>query len=31
MERRHELTQIWADIILEGAPPADALLEGKRN
>lgn len=31
MERRRELAQVWADIILEGAPQADALLEGKRN
>lgn len=31
MERRRELAQIWADTILEGAAPADALLDGKRN
>lgn len=31
MERRRELAQIWADMILEGSAPADALLEGKRN
>ena len=31
MDRRRELAQIWADIIMEGAPAADTLLEGKRN
>ncbi|WP_260599894.1 tyrosine-type recombinase/integrase [Sphingomonas endolithica] len=31
MERRRELSQIWADIILRDAPPASSLLDGKRN
>lgn len=31
MERRRELAQIWADLILEGAPPASALMDGPRN
>ena len=31
MDRRRELAQIWADMIMDGAPHADTLLEGKRN
>lgn len=31
MDRRRELAQIWADMILVDAVPADQLLEGKRN
>ncbi len=31
MERRRELAQIWADMILADAPPAAQLLEGPRN
>lgn len=31
MDRRRELAQIWADMIMEGAPHPDTLLEGKRN
>jgi integrase len=31
LTRRKELAQIWADIILEGAKPAAALLEGPRR
>jgi integrase len=31
MERRTELAQIWADMILEGSPPAAELLDGRRN
>ena len=31
LERRRELAQIWADIIMEGASSAKSLLEGKRN
>ncbi len=31
MERRVELAQIWADMLLADAPPAATLLEGKRN
>jgi hypothetical protein len=26
MERRRELAQIWADLLLEDMPPAEALL-----
>lgn len=31
MDRRRELAQIWADMLLEGMPHADDLLEGLRN
>ncbi|SEJ02588.1 Site-specific recombinase XerD [Sphingomonas sp. OV641] len=31
MDRRVELAQIWADMVLADAPPAAALLDGKRN
>lgn len=31
MPRRRELAQIWADLILQDAPPAGDLLEGLRN
>jgi integrase len=31
MDRRRELAQIWADMILFDAPPAASLLEGLRN
>jgi integrase len=31
MERRVELAQIWADMLLAVAPPAAALLDGRRN
>ena len=30
LERRRELAQIWADMLLEGMPPAADLLKGKR-
>jgi integrase len=30
-DRRVELAQIWADMLLADAPPAASLLEGKRN
>lgn len=31
MQRRRELAQEWADLLLAGFPPAEALLEGKRH
>lgn len=31
MERRRELAQIWADLILDGASPASSLLDGPRR
>lgn len=31
LERRRELAQIWADMILADAPPAKSLLDAKRN
>ena len=31
MERRRELAQEWADMLMEGAAPASALLEGPRR
>lgn len=31
MERRRELAQIWADMVLHDAPTAASLLDGKRN
>jgi integrase len=31
IERRRELARIWADLLLEGRPPAAALLEGNRR
>jgi hypothetical protein len=31
LARRGELAQIWADLILAGAPPAAALLASKRR
>lgn len=31
MARRAELSQIWADLIMEGAPPAVELLQGPRK
>ena len=31
LARRRELSQIWADLILEGAPPAMSLLNGPRH
>lgn len=31
MPRRRELATIWADMLLDGLPPASALLEGKRS
>ncbi|MBY3564108.1 tyrosine-type recombinase/integrase [Rhizobium laguerreae] len=31
INRRKELAQLWADIILEGAPPASELLKGPRR
>ena len=31
IERRRELAQIWADLILEGAVPAEELLGGFRK
>jgi len=31
MGRRRELAQIWADMLLQGAPAAESLLKGKRN
>ncbi|QQV79066.1 integrase arm-type DNA-binding domain-containing protein [Sphingomonas aliaeris] len=31
MERRRELAQVWANLILNDAPPAVSLLDGKRN
>ena len=31
MARRRELAQLWADMVLEGLPPAASLLEGPRR
>lgn len=31
MERRRELAQIWADLLMEGMAPAGSLLEGPRR
>lgn len=31
LKRRKELAQIWSDIIMEGAPPAEELLTGPRK
>jgi hypothetical protein len=31
MARRAELAQIWADLIMEGAPAATELLQGPRK
>lgn len=31
LQRRAELAQIWADLIMEGAPPAAELLQGPRK
>jgi len=31
MDRRFELAQIWADMLLADASLAEALLDGKRN
>ena len=31
MDRRRELAIIWADLILEGRPPAASLLSGRRR
>lgn len=31
IERRKELAQLWADYLLDGFPPAEALLEGPRR
>ncbi|MEJ0046988.1 MAG: tyrosine-type recombinase/integrase [Rhodospirillales bacterium] len=31
MDRRRELAQIWADLLLEGAPSAEALISGPRR
>jgi hypothetical protein len=31
LNRRKELAQIWADLILKGAKPASSLLEGLRR
>lgn len=31
LDRRIELAQLWADLLLEGAPPAQALLNGPRR
>lgn len=31
MERRREIAEAWADLLLEGASPAAALLEGRRR
>ncbi len=30
-ERRRELAQVWADMIMDGMPPASSLLDGPRN
>lgn len=31
MDRRHELAQIWADMLFADMPPGADLLEGPRN
>lgn len=31
LDRRRELAQEWADLLLEGAAPLDAIVEGKRR
>jgi integrase len=31
MERRRELAQAWADLLMEGAPPAEDLTHGRRR
>lgn len=31
LQRRRELAQMWADLIMEGRPPASSLLVGRRR
>jgi hypothetical protein len=31
MPRRRQLAQLWADMLLEGFPPASSLLDGPRR
>jgi hypothetical protein len=31
LERRRELAQIWADMLLDGAAPASVLVDGPRR